>query len=112
LIRAGSEQELAKNLGHYAEADLILTGRLHGCIIGLAMGRKVLAVSGDHKLESFMQAAGLSEWVLGLDDMRSLEERLRRLPQQPTPAQFLDSARRDNLALAGRVRNALTAERG
>ena len=38
MIPAGSEAVLKASLGLYSAADLILTGRLHGCIIGLAVG--------------------------------------------------------------------------
>jgi polysaccharide pyruvyl transferase WcaK-like protein len=96
LIPAGNETALQRVLDLYASADLILTGRLHGCIIGLAMGRKVLAVSGDRKVESFMAAVGLQEWVLGLDEARRLPERLAELPGQPDAALAISRARREN----------------
>jgi hypothetical protein len=96
LVPAGNERALDGVLGRYAEAGAVLTSRLHGCIIGLAMGRKVLAVSGDHKVEAFMSAVGLGEWVLGPDELNSLPGRLAALADQPSPALFLDLARREN----------------
>jgi polysaccharide pyruvyl transferase WcaK-like protein len=104
LIRGGDERELANTLAHYAAADVILAGRLHACIIGLGMGRKVLAVSGDHKLESFMGAAGLSDWVLGLDDIGALPNRLAQLAEQGAPQSFLTRARQDNRRVAAQLR--------
>jgi hypothetical protein len=103
LIPAGDESALRATLDLYAGADLILTGRLHGCIIGLAMGRKVLAVSGDHKVESFMVAAGLGDWVLGLGEVSSIPSRLADLPGQSPPTAFLHRARQDNGSVADQV---------
>lgn len=110
-IHPARKNELARALEKYASADLILTARLHGCIIGLAMGRKVLAVSCDRKIESFMQAAGLSDWVLELKDLRQkLPARLEALPTQPDVARFIAEVRKANRAVAGKVK-ALAAGR-
>ena len=103
LVPAGQMSALQSVLDRYAAADLVLTGRLHGCIIGLAMGRKVLAVSGDHKVESFMEAAGLRDWVLDLSEIASLRDRLRLLPTQVAPKDFLASARSQNRVVAAQV---------
>ncbi len=102
-IVPGKELGLLRTLEAYARADLILTGRLHGCIIGLAMGRKVLVVSGDRKLESFMTSAGLQDWVLDLDRTRELPQYLERLARQPAPTRFLAEVRRQNRAIAAKV---------
>ncbi|WP_158218566.1 polysaccharide pyruvyl transferase family protein [Synechococcus sp. 1G10] len=70
----------------YAASSLVLSSALHGCVIAVAMGRPVLAVSGDRKIDAFMQAVGLGDWVLEADPAllpeSLLEERLRALPQQ------------------------------
>ncbi len=105
LIPAGSEKSLGGLLARYEHADLILAGRLHGCIIGLAMGRKVLAVSGDHKVESFMQAAGLGEWVLDLSEVASVPQRLRDLAGQPNPAEFIARTRAQHQQIAAQLRS-------
>ncbi len=107
LIPAGSEHSLRTALTHYESADLILTGRLHGCIIGLAMGRKVLAVSGDHKVESFMQAAGLGEWVLDLSEVGSVPQKLRDLSGQHCPAEFIADTRTQHQQIAAQLRSPL-----
>lgn len=104
LIPAGSEKALAGVLARYEQADVILAGRLHGCILGLAMGRRVLAVSGDHKLESFMRAAGLSDWVLDLSEISLLPQRLRELPGQRACDAFVEQTRREHRSIAGKVR--------
>ncbi|MGI8603235.1 MAG: polysaccharide pyruvyl transferase family protein [Verrucomicrobiales bacterium] len=100
LIPAGSEKALSTLLGRYQAADLVLAGRLHGCIIGLAMGRKTLAVSGDHKIESFMRAAGLGDWVLDLHEIDLLPTRLRELPSQPAAEEFIAKTRREHREIA------------
>jgi hypothetical protein len=102
-IFPGKESELTRALEAYARADLVLSGRLHGCIIGLALGRKVLVVSGDRKIESFMHAAGLGEWVLDLDQIGELSHCLDRLPGQLAPARFLSEVRRQNRNIAVQV---------
>ena len=110
-IKKADEQALMAMLDDYAQADVILTGRLHGCIIGLAMGRRVLAVSGDWKIESFMRAAGLQDWVLGLPEAHLIAGRLRALDRQRTPVAFLEAAREANRAVAQTVRDLAGAPR-
>jgi polysaccharide pyruvyl transferase WcaK-like protein len=110
LITAGHASVLKKVVDLYVSADLVLASRLHGCIIALATGRRVLAVSGDHKVESFMHAAGLGEWVCGLDEVESLPARLEKLHEQRLPLGFIERGREQNHAVAGRVR-ALVSER-
>ena len=104
IISGGRQSALLNTLNLFAQADLVLSGRLHGCIIALAMGRKVLAVSGDRKIESFMQAAGLGEWVLDGRDIGSLFDRLQALPSQRTPCEFIEAAKKSNYAIAEMVR--------
>ena len=104
LIPAGNPGALAKTLALYAWADLIVTSRLHACIIALAMGRRVVVVSADHKVESFMQAAGLSDWVIGLENVDALPSRLKELEKQSLPTAFVEEARAKNRAVADQVR--------
>jgi len=52
-IHSDSEKHLEKTLSLYKNANIILSSALHGCIIGVAMGLKVLAVSGDRKIDAF-----------------------------------------------------------
>jgi polysaccharide pyruvyl transferase WcaK-like protein len=103
-IAPDDRRALRQTLDLYRSADLVLTSRLHGCIIALAMGRKVLAVSGDRKIESFMNAAGLADWVLDLDEIAALPECLHALSQQAAPVQFVERARDANRVVAQQVR--------
>ena len=104
LIPAGQSGKLRQVLELYASSDLVLTSRLHGCIIAVAMGRRVLAVSGDRKVESFMRAAGLAEWVCDLDEVDSLPARLERLHEQRVPVEFIERGRQENRAVGEQVR--------
>lgn len=103
-IRAGREADLAALLSLYVRSDVVLSSRLHGCVIGLALGRKVLAVSGDRKIEAFMRAMGLEEWVLDHDRMEELPAYLDALERQPSAADRVDRGRDANRAVAERVR--------
>jgi hypothetical protein len=107
LIPAGHRGALRRTLDLYESADRVITSRLHGCILALALGRRVVAVSGDHKVESFMEAAGLGDWVCGLDDLSRLPDWLEALPEQRSPIEFVQQSRARNLAVAGRVRELL-----
>jgi polysaccharide pyruvyl transferase WcaK-like protein len=102
-VERGDLHGLERVLGLYAMSDLVLSSRLHGCLIGLATGRPVLAVSGDRKVDAFMEDAGLGPWVLQWDDLGALEERLGSLPEQPSAEAFVARARRANAAVAARV---------
>ena len=95
-IEAGSEAALASTLRLYAQADVVLSSALHGCILAVAMGRQVLAVSGDYKIEAFMQAAGLGEWVCDIDDVGRLPVTLAELTGQPRRDEFVRCARAAN----------------
>jgi polysaccharide pyruvyl transferase WcaK-like protein len=104
LISKGSNAALEGILDLYASADLIVSSRLHGCIIGLAMGRPVLAISGDRKVESFMGEAGLADWVCDLHQIDSLPERLDELPTQTVPSVFLERAQEQNRLIGQEIK--------
>ncbi|MBM3499911.1 MAG: hypothetical protein FJX74_14720 [Armatimonadetes bacterium] len=105
------EGALAAVLQRYAEADLVVSSALHGCVIAAAMGRPVLAVSGDHKIESFMEAAGLREWVCDIGDVDDLPERLAALRSQPSVLDFVEQARAGNRRVAAQVMALATSAR-
>jgi polysaccharide pyruvyl transferase WcaK-like protein len=100
VIPAGAEAALGAGLGAYRNSDLIVSSRLHGCIIALAVGRKVLAVSGDRKIEAFMSLMGLDRWVCRDD---GILESLDELAAQKWPSDRLEQAREANRAIANRV---------
>jgi polysaccharide pyruvyl transferase WcaK-like protein len=102
-IEPGSLDNLNRTLELYRQADVILSSALHGCIIGVALGRKVIAVSGDRKIESFMESAGLGEWVCDQAEVDRLPELFSVVAEQPSRESFLSGARQKNFDLARRV---------
>lgn len=102
-VQPGSERELAATLRLYAASDIVLSSALHGCIIALAMGLKVLAVSGDHKIEAFMRVAGLGDWVCDINEVDSFPQHLEALSTQKSASNFVSSVQQRNLAFAEQV---------
>jgi Polysaccharide pyruvyl transferase len=102
LIADGDERALAHALELYG-ADVVVSSRLHGCIIGLASGARVVAIGADRKVESFMEAAGLSQWVCPLDGLDQLGTYLSRVDEQRPRRAFLDDAIAENRIIAKRV---------
>jgi polysaccharide pyruvyl transferase WcaK-like protein len=98
------EAGLEQTLRAYERSDLVLSSRLHGCVMAFAMGRPALAVSGDGKIDSFMRAAGLDAYLVDHHDLSDLAQRLLALPEQVVPRKFVDRERTANLGIAGRVR--------
>jgi polysaccharide pyruvyl transferase WcaK-like protein len=103
-ITKDSESELADILSRYERSDLVISSGLHGCVIGLCFGLKVLAVSGDRKIEAFMQAAGLKDWILDFSEVKRVPERLRELQQQALDESILREARQKNKDIAGMIK--------
>lgn len=103
-ITKDSESELAEILSRYERSDLVISSGLHGCVIGLCFGLKVLAVSGDRKIEAFMQAAGLKDWILDFSEVKRVPERLREFQQQTLDESILREARQKNRDIAGMIK--------
>lgn len=96
----GARQRL---LDAYASSDVIVASRLHGCILAVALGRPVIAISGDRKVEAFMESAGLGRWVLGTQDVHQLPVALDDIGKQPSTLAYADAARQRNRQIAARV---------
>lgn len=103
-----TQSALEQTLDLYRSSDLVVSSALHGCIIGVAMGRNVVAVSGDWKLENFMHAAGLHEWILDVRDVHRLPARIEEAgKRQPRVASFVAETIAANTAVARHVRQML-----
>ena len=98
-----TEAALGEVLELYRTSDLILSSALHGCVIGVAMGRPVVAVSGDWKIESFMDAMGLGEWVVATAEVGRVPELLKKADEQPSAAARLADAVAANKAIAADI---------
>jgi polysaccharide pyruvyl transferase WcaK-like protein len=102
-IPPGDERALKSVLTLYAESEFVLSSGLHGCVIGAAMGCKVLAVSADQKIDSFMRAAGLQRWVCDSEDLARLPQIWETLASQQQPLDFLERSRRRHCDVANRL---------
>lgn len=91
-IPNGSLPALEELIQQYVQADVVLSARLHGCVIALALGRKVLAVSNDLKIESFMRMVGLEQWVVDYSAVADLPVRIKELPGQEAAHGFVARA--------------------
>jgi len=102
-IRGGDAAELQRVLQLYADADIVVTSRLHGAVLGLAYGCRVVAVAADHKIDAFLAGAGLGDWVLDCHEVARLPELLDAALAQPVPRGFVAAARREHRAVAAQV---------
>lgn len=104
-LESVSDTNLARVLDLYHRSDIVLSSALHGCVIGAALGKKVLAVSGDYKIEAFMHAAGWDEWVLDIADVASVPMKLETIARQVDIGNFLSTTRDANAAIAETILN-------
>jgi polysaccharide pyruvyl transferase WcaK-like protein len=102
-IKNGDENDMKLVLEKYMNSTYILSSALHGCIIGVAMGKKVLAVSGDWKIDAFMESVGLKDWVLDSKDTDHITEKLDELPNQREATSYVEKHRRNNENIAVRI---------
>lgn len=105
--RIKRDSELEHVLSLYEASDLIVSSALHGCIIAVAMGKPVCAISGDRKIEAFMEAAGLGKWVLDVRKVKSLSTILERLMEQQPVPDYVKVVRSQNKAVASRIKSML-----
>lgn len=102
-IEPGRSDHLDALLERYRRSDIVLSSALHGCVLAVAMGRPVIAVSGDRKIEAFMTSAGLDDWVLGQDELDQIPQVFERLERQSAASAFVADAVGRNRAIAREV---------
>ncbi|HEX8522608.1 MAG TPA: polysaccharide pyruvyl transferase family protein [Tepidisphaeraceae bacterium] len=100
----GDPGEMKDIVEFYRDADVVLTSRLHGCLMAVASGAKVVAIAGDRKVDAFMEWAGLSDWVVDLKEYERARELLERVHEQPSVEARLEEARKANQQIGERVR--------
>ena len=99
---AGLESVLAL----YRRSDVVLSSALHGCLIAIAMGRPVVAVSGDYKIDEMMTDAGLAHWLLGQEQIADVPSCLVDvLAHQAMPVAYVERALVEGRTVADRVRS-------
>ncbi len=107
-IEADSRAGLAAVLDLYARSDVVVSSRLHGCIIALAMGRRLVAISGDRKIESFLEPLGLTDRLLDADDLEGLPAAIAAATAGPVPVpDFRAAVHAANAPVAREIRRAL-----
>ncbi len=108
LISKGNEKELEQLLAQYKKSGIVVSSALHGCIIGVAMGLKVLAVSGDRKIEGFMESVGLQNWVLDINEVNQLPDLLDKISEQSYPRIILENIQKKNQEVAFKIKEMVT----
>ena len=103
-ITKDSEKEMEQILSLYRRSGYVLSSALHGCIIAVAMGLKVLAVSGDRKIEGFMGSVGLQDWVLDIHETGKVSEYLDKIHLQRWPGVILEDIRSKNEQVAADIK--------
>jgi len=75
-------------LSQIAATDIVVATRFHNALIALLCNKPIISISFHHKCESLMNAMGLSEYCLDIDDLKadklieklcSIEENASRL---------------------------------
>lgn len=102
-VSQGNGDELRSCVALYAGADQVISSRLHGCIIGLALGCHVLALSSDMKVRAFMESAGLGDWICPTDDAEAIGRKLATLDSQAATTALLERAESGNRRIAQAV---------
>ena len=98
-------------LALYRRSDIVVSSALHGCLIAVAMGRPVVAVSGDYKIDEMMNDAGLSDWLLCQEQIADIQPCLAdALADQAMPVAYVERALVYGRTVADRVRSLVDLE--
>ncbi len=87
-LRTRSVDEAVRKL--FGPARAVVTSRLHGAIQGFSLGKPVVGVSGDRKIDRYFSSVGLAAWVASSpDDVATLVNRVAEQPSiEPTIGQI------------------------
>jgi polysaccharide pyruvyl transferase WcaK-like protein len=103
LIQKGDIEQLNNILSLYRRSGYVLSSALHGCIISAAMGLKVITVSGDRKIEGFMNVIGLQEYVLEPNECSKIQQLLNVSINQKNPRDVIEEIRNSNKNIAKKI---------
>ena len=95
-VQPADEAQLLQCIDLYQQSDIVLSSALHGCVIGAALNKKIVAVSGDRKIDSFMESVGLIDWVCSRDDLCRLPHLIRNVQQQDSCCRRVAAFRQAN----------------
>jgi hypothetical protein len=93
--------ELYGWLDRYSCARLTVSSSLHGCILALALGSKLIAVSKDWKIEGFLRLVDLEEAVCDIDE---IEEKAERIALQKNVSDGIEKIKKENESFAKDVK--------
>jgi polysaccharide pyruvyl transferase WcaK-like protein len=106
LLRASDEQlpghvldeppsSVERLIAQIASTDLVVATRFHNVLLAMACEKPVVAISFHHKCDSLMEAMGLSDYCLGIDDLTPahLIERFRALEREAESLELLIGTR-------------------
>ena len=101
------EEQVEKDISgliadNYLPSKYIITSRLHGAIIGLSLGKKVVGFSSDAKIDAFFSILGLDSWVC--EDVEALKELVARIDSQPDVSNAVNDICLKNKKFAEKVR--------
>jgi len=92
-------------VSHVAATDLVVASRFHGILISFLLGKPVLALSDQPKMDDLVEDMGLSDYLLSLDrlDVESMIERFKSLEanREVLRARIQRRAREHRRALEG-----------
>lgn len=76
--------DLKELVATYSEVEVIVGMRLHSLVIGAIFGKKLIAISYDPKVRSFMESIGLGEFVIEFEEFNAnkLSELIAKLDKQ------------------------------
>jgi polysaccharide pyruvyl transferase WcaK-like protein len=93
--------ELYKWLDRYSSAKITVSSSLHGCILALSLGSKLIAISKDWKIEGFLQMVNLEEAICNVDE---IGKKAKHLELQKDVSKEIEKIKKENEYFAQKVK--------
>jgi len=93
--------ELHEWLDRYSSAHITVSSSLHGCILALSLGSKLIAVSRDWKIEGFLQTVNLEEAICNIDE---IEKKAKHIELQKDVSKRIEKIKKENEYFAQEVK--------
>lgn len=94
-------QEVHEWLDRYSSAHITVSSSLHGCILALSLGSKLIAVSRDWKIEGFLQMVDLEEAICDIDE---IEKKAKNIGLQKDVSKRIEKMKKENEYFAQEVK--------